>query len=218
VVVFGARRPKLLVKQSPRAQSSPRSDPTRIHPRRSQAVASGAIERHFFDWPGRNAWKDTKAKSSAVVITESIAVSKGCNGATARRGSWAEFMLVSQLIRLAQEEWSPSQTLESIDSRVRDRGFWLQTGCIIEVFSCGEADRRFWVGLGKRGREHIVRHQAAERGKGWEKIKEEDSRVVGGVRLYRYWKRRLARIYALPNIAGAKPGRENTIPEITNTR
>jgi len=94
-----------------------------------------------------------------------------------RRGEGAaECMLVSQPIQLTKEEWSPPQTIE----RVRDRGFWLQTGCIVKVFTCGEADGGFWVGLGKMGRERMVRHQGAERGKGWEKIEEEDGRVGEG--------------------------------------
>jgi hypothetical protein len=39
------------------------------------------------------------------------------------------------------------------------------------------------VGLSKGGKERIVRHRAAERGKGWEKIEDEDGRVAREVRL-----------------------------------
>jgi hypothetical protein len=42
-------------------------------------------------------------------------------------------------------------TVKSIESRVADRGFWLQTGCIVKVFSYDEADGGSWVGPGKRG-------------------------------------------------------------------
>jgi hypothetical protein len=39
-----------------------------------------------------------------------------------------------------------------------DGGFWLQTGCAVRVFSCGEADEGgFWVGLGRSGRERVIR-------------------------------------------------------------
>jgi hypothetical protein len=48
-------------------------------------------------------------------------------------------------------------TVKSIKSRVVDQGFWLQTS-FVKAFSCGEADGGFWIGLGKRGRERIVRH------------------------------------------------------------
>jgi hypothetical protein len=30
---------------------------------------------------------------------------------------------------------------KSIESRVVDRGFWLQTGCAVKVFSCSEAGK-----------------------------------------------------------------------------
>jgi hypothetical protein len=39
-------------------------------------------------------------------------------------------------------------TVKSIESRVVDQGFWLQTG-LVKAFSYGEADRGFWVGPGK---------------------------------------------------------------------
>jgi len=73
-------------------------------------------------------------------------------------------------------------TVKSTESRVVDRGFRLQTSYIEEVFSCGEADGGFWVGLGKGGRERMVRHQATERWKGREKIKEENGRGLRGAR------------------------------------
>jgi hypothetical protein len=39
------------------------------------------------------------------------------------------------------------------------------------VFSYGEADGGSWVGLGKRGRERRVRHQATERGRVGKRLK-----------------------------------------------
>jgi hypothetical protein len=32
------------------------------------------------------------------------------------------------------------ESIKSIEPRVGDRGFWLQTGCPVKVFNCGEAD------------------------------------------------------------------------------
>ena len=41
--------------------------------------------------------------------------------------------------------------VKKIESRAVDRGFGLQKGCVVKVFSCGEADEgRFWVGLDTR--------------------------------------------------------------------
>jgi hypothetical protein len=64
------------------------------------------------------------------------------DGAAARRGrgAGAHAHAVSQPIQLTREESSPSQILESIESRVGDRGFWLQTGYNV-VLSYGEADK-----------------------------------------------------------------------------
>ena len=42
-------------------------------------------------------------------------------------------------------------TVKKIESRTADRGVWLQTGCVVKIFSCGEADDgRFSVGLDTR--------------------------------------------------------------------
>ena len=76
-------------------------------------------------------------------------------------------------------------TVKSTESRVVDRGFRLQTSYIEEVFSCGEADGGFWVGLGKGGRERMVRHQAAERGSVGKRLKKEDGRTAGTANFYR---------------------------------
>jgi hypothetical protein len=43
--------------------------------------------------------------------------------------------------RTDSEELSPSQTLKSIESRVGDRGFWLQTSYTLAALSYGEAER-----------------------------------------------------------------------------
>jgi len=75
---------------------------------------------------------------------------------------------------------------DSQEHRVQSgRGFWLQTGCIVKTLSCGEADGGFWVGLGKRGRERMVRHQAAERGSVGKRLKKEDGRTAGTANFYR---------------------------------
>ena len=51
-------------------------------------------------------------------------------------------MLVPQPVQLMQRNDSLSQTPESIECRVGDRGFWLQNGCAVNVLSCGQTDDR----------------------------------------------------------------------------
>jgi hypothetical protein len=49
--------------QSPIAQGSwPESRRHVTHPRHSQAEASHVVVRHFFDWPGRNAWRYRRSR------------------------------------------------------------------------------------------------------------------------------------------------------------
>jgi len=46
----------------------------------------------------------------------------------------------------------------SIEARVINQGFWLQTGCAAMVFSCSEVDEgAFGVGPGRRGKGRIIR-------------------------------------------------------------
>ena len=60
-----------------------------------------------------------------------------------QRGEGAEPMVYARILAnlTDSEEGSPSQTLESIDSRVGDQGFWLQTSCALAALSYGEAER-----------------------------------------------------------------------------
>jgi hypothetical protein len=65
----------------------------------------------------------------------------------------------------------------SDDSRVGDRGFWLQTGCAAMVISCDEADEGgFWVGSGRRGSVMGTKRLSEEARKGLKR----DGRAVGG--------------------------------------
>jgi hypothetical protein len=126
-----------------------------------------------------------------------------------QRGEGAEpvVMLGSQLIQLTQRKWSPLQTLESIDSRVGDRGFWLQAGRAAMVFSCGKADEGgFWVGPGRRGKERMVRLERPSEGvlgKDWRRTAEQrgESAILIDI-----WKRRLARARTFPEAEAAIPG------------
>jgi hypothetical protein len=70
------------------------------------------------------------------------------------------------------------------------------------------------VGPGNKGRERMVRHQAAERGSVRRGLKKEDGRAAGERDFYIARKRRLARARALPDLAGAKPGGANTTIQI----
>jgi hypothetical protein len=78
---------------------------------------------------------------------------EGCDSAIARRGSGASDYAWISANLTDLEEWSLSQTIESIDSRVGDRGFWLQTSCALAALSYSEAE---WLkgesrGLGREG-------------------------------------------------------------------
>jgi hypothetical protein len=57
------------------------------------------------------------------------------------------------------------ESIEKHQVQSGDRGFWLQTGSLIKVFSCGEANGGSWVGPGRRvrWRGRMARHQATER-------------------------------------------------------
>jgi hypothetical protein len=55
------------------------------------------------------------------------------------------------------EDGSPSRTLTRIEGRVGDRGFWLQTGRVTEVFSCSEADRGGIGGVGGMAQDETKR-------------------------------------------------------------
>jgi len=84
-----------------------------IHLWRSQADASHVIVRHFFDWPSHITWKECEGQASTVAITEEHH-REGYDSMMVRRESWAEFMLVSRLIRRELEEWLPSRQLRAL--------------------------------------------------------------------------------------------------------
>ena len=67
-----------------------------------------------------------------------------CDGATVR--SHAGLPLVSRPIRRDPEEMITGVIIEKIEARVGDRGLGLQTGYVVEVFSCGKAGQREILG------------------------------------------------------------------------
>jgi hypothetical protein len=57
--------------------------------------------------------------------------------------------------------------VKSIESRVADRGFWLQTGRAVKAFSCGgTGEGAFGVGLVGKGRRRMTRSNGRARGIG----------------------------------------------------
>jgi hypothetical protein len=58
-----------------------------------------------------------------------------------RRGEGAELRSCSYLGQYDATQWNDRRR-DSQEHRVQsvDRGFWLQTGCSVKVFSCGEAE------------------------------------------------------------------------------
>jgi hypothetical protein len=108
-----------------------------------------------------------------------------------------------------------SQTLESIDSRVGDWGFWLQAGRAAMVFSCSEADEGgFWVGPGRRGRERCNETKRPSEG-----VLGKDGRKTAEQRgesatLIDVWKQRLACARTFPEAEAAIPGGANRCTEI----
>jgi hypothetical protein len=154
------------ISSSPRRRSSPRSSPRHVIIRRSQAEASHVVVRHFFNWPGRNARRHCQSKP-APPSSPARHCREGCDGATARKGAESVLMLVSQPIQVTQEEEPPSQTLESIESRVGDRGFWLQTGWDrrSQLQQGRQKSHLEWVYVG-RGRRRMTRSNGRARGVG----------------------------------------------------
>jgi hypothetical protein len=76
-------------------------------------------------------------------------------------------------------------TVKSIESRVADRGFWLQTGCAVKAFTCsGACKGAFRVDLSEK--EWTVHDETIRLSEGyWERIEEEEGRAVGSANFYR---------------------------------
>ena len=142
-----------------------------IHPRRSQAEASHVTVRHFFDWPGRTAQRHCQGRACTVMITDQ-ALLWGLwwcdNGA---ESAWALLMLISQPMRRGSEGRSPSQTVSSIEARVVDQEFWLQTGCHQGSSArVRQSKRAFRMGLSEENGRHTNRpcNWARECWESWE--------------------------------------------------
>jgi hypothetical protein len=116
--------------------------------RRSKAEASRIVVRHFLDWPGNAASRESQGQASTIALTEGYCRDdlRWCDG---EELLWAHARMSTNTTR--SRGMIVGVTIKKIESRAVDRRFGLQTGCAIKVFSCGEADKgRLWVGLNTR--------------------------------------------------------------------
>jgi len=142
---------------SPPSQGSPpRSFPRQVTPRRSQAEAGYVVVRHYFHWPGHIAWKECQGQASTVAFTEGALPwgSWWCDGEE-REVSWAHARI--SVNAMPSRGMIAVATVKRIESRVADRGFWLQTGRAVKAFSCGRASEPAVVTLGTTA---VPRHLA----------------------------------------------------------
>jgi hypothetical protein len=105
---------------------TPPLPPTRNSSAAQPGRTSHVIVRHFFDWPGRNARRHyqsrpTPSQSPARHYREDY------DGATARRGSSTGAHARISTNHHWLKRKNSRRRHSSIESRVGDRGFWLQT-------------------------------------------------------------------------------------------